>query len=753
MALMDSAYHAQSIIDTIPDAGVRRDMIGLLEESGNPWLGPEDTIDMVRARLDANPDAELIYETAAKIRQRLDMFFEEAAELNLLIGDRELNYVENYLQHLWAEPVEDVKKKFARTKRFQLSATGRFEKKRTVATMQEGVHEAGLTPTTDDIARVLLLAEDNYARVVATKKMAQDLMDFGVSEEGQLLMQRIPADAPIPEGFSEFRSAFTDRILPDVLDGDSKVIMENKMLNEFKNVLKQPHEPGNFEKLSSIAKRSNFFFTLFHMYSLSESGMALLPTFTGRNAGEALLNGLTRAPRTVGEISGTAVLGSRSKWNQGEALAHLVSAPTYREATELASFYGVRLGAPPVDVAKDAVSDIFDKTLRKIEAKAGRKTAQAVRTATAPVRKMQGWLDVTLWERFHSPMKVVSFDMVYHNLKGIRDGTIKGFAPPGMNLSQKMLQGMDDDTLGRQVAGFINDEFGGQNWEQHVTGFMQHVSDPDNLRRLNGIFLSVDWNVSSLRASTAFLQAVPGPKHNPVRGLLGARHWRNAVMGWYMYANTLNKIFSGHGIADNEKGKDMFHINTGQTDDDGRPIYIHIGKQFRELGSAAAIFGGRGDVPIQGFLARKTMPWIRAAVATADPFSEINQLEREFVKEGKELGWDDRAWAGVKAMAGGFSPISISGQTNPVLQGRPELRAAQGIGFPVSRGLPTEAFVPALAEAMRRNDDAKVNEILQSLKGRSEDDIARAMDKAREAAASFPTAGKLEKKSARRFIQ
>jgi hypothetical protein len=736
MSLIDSAARRQRFYYDVPEKELRDELFGLVERSGNWKRGDTDTYEAAVARVKAHPNGAAALNWLEAWQKHWDEMYQAFDELGSIIGDSKIEYQNFWLHHMWAEPIAESRAKIARNKRFQLPATGAFEKKRTIPTYFEGVHELGLTPRVDDFGKLVAHVDQMHARTMATKKLISDMMDF-TNDPATDVFVRLPKGEAAPKGYVQFKSAFTDRLMPDQARG-TNLFVEKEIGARLRNVLEQPMESGNLQKLSASVKRANFAFSLFHAYTLWESSVAIMPSLTREVAEDGtgmLYNALGRQPRV------TAALGmnnlKRRGWKDGEVLSQLVSPETFKEAVTMASYYGTKLDAPS-DVGKH----IFDQTLEKFVAK------NPKFKALLKGLEAQQWMDARLWERYHTPLKVVSFDTLFHQMKGLRDGTIKGILPGGLSKkfgARRSLKNMDDDEIGFAVASYVNDEFGGQAWELAVNNSLeQMVSNPSVQKLLNGTFLSLDWNVSAFKAGMAWTQMIPGtPISNPVRGMLGMRHWRNASFGMLFYANMANKALSGHYMHENEPSKRLFSIDSGARDDTGRPYYIEIGKQFKEIPNLIE----RG---VPGFLASKAMPHLRWAMASQGVNFDRDRYVSQMLREGKELGLSDKHLFDLRSALEALSPITAGNQGRLSKEGFPLLPAdrdtavlrAAGYMLPISKGMTKSQIIARMASAIRAGEQDEIDNLVNGLIGtRYAPDIREMMEAAKKDAMQYPTQG------------
>jgi len=722
--MLDAAINYQRMKQDIPDRAVRQDMIAFLEETGNGWKGADDTYQDVVARLKGTEYMARAVEWKKHLRTRFDAMWKEINELNAEIGDKAVDYADDWLHHMWIEPVQEAQEKIGRIRNRQLPVTAKLEKHRYFESVRDGMLEGGLTPRSMDIAETYALVEAQYSRAMATKKLIKDLNELAISDSGERIFLRVMDGAAVPKGYVRFRSAFTDRIardgLPESIIKNSEVVVHEDGAKHLRNILEQPEDLNAFYKLSAMAKRANFMFAFFHMYSLGESSIALLNPVRGMKVNAKIAQNMFR-----------------KDWYTGDAFNSLVNADSFRDAFEQAAYAGVKVGVPMHDVMRDQ----FERAMREGVQRGTKGNPKAMENLEK-IFGVQHKFDELVWEKYHTPMKVIAYDLIYNQLKAVKDGVLSG--KKVFNPLKKGIAEMDDEMLSEQVAKYINDEFGGQNWEIATQGWAENVlSKPKNLRMLAAIFTSVDWNVSSIKAGLGFMQAVPGLKSsNAVKGFLGIKHWRNASMGYLFYANLMNKALSGHYIYENEPGKRIFHMDTGERDDKGKPIYLNVGKQFRELpgfmgvelqmdterGSNLPLPGKRKPSgmrvefnPLAGtglFLSRKTMPWVQSFITAPEEFW---MLTKEFERDGKELGLSDSVQFAFQQFGEGFMPFSIGGALgNTALEDVPfegsgiATRAAAAV-LPASRGKNDSWLVQQLIMRLRAGDRGQFTEMATAI--------------------------------------
>jgi hypothetical protein len=355
---------------------------------------------------------------------------------------------------------------------------------------------------------------------------------------------------------------------------------------------------------------------------------------------------------------------------------------------------------------------------------------------------VQGWQrmwDAGLWDRFHTPLKVAWADMLLHQMLGAKYGYTEGLPALDklmgrMGLTKKLGE-YTDEQIARSVMSFVNDEMGGQNWALHTkNSFMRAISDERVLEIMSSQFLSPDWNTSAIRVATAAADF-----KDPVRQALGVKHWVYSGMSWYLLANSINYMMTGHHMWDNAPGRRLHHIELPFKSAEGKQLYINIYKQFRE-GPEFALNALR-------FIQRKQRGLVRLAQSGEEDSSGFKTRVGEYIaqqfKEGRET---------VEPMEYGFFLLDALEQFIPfMLRG-----TARGAGhgetfpqkavlallsqwFPVSTGLNMRDGEVLLAEAMRDGDTDQIMTVVVSLQanGYPTSEIRKTLSRARNKARKY----------------
>lgn len=717
MATISAARREKMFKKLIPDKGLREDMLFYTQKTGNPNKGPKDAWSDVSNRIRQHEDGELALQIGDAFRHRFDEMIGELNDLNVTVGDDAINYLDNYVRQMWD---------FSGTpsgKSFSLKTIDDSEKVRMIANYRAGIMGAGLKPRTLDLAEVWHLSERALGRTSATKKLFRDLGEFASStlDNGMPGIQRVSKNSAVPAGYRTIGNRILDRAIPPMSGkghADTKLLIHDELYRPLANMLKVRSYDDftkGADKFFSILKRMNFSFSLFHAYSLTESAINALGP----------IQGLRMASRLVKKGGAIPGLGRLADDFPGGAkgMSEFLKPSLAKDNEARAMMHGVSVGAPPTDLMRGAWEEATSSAVEKLNKRALTRPLSKGLKGYASVQKS---IDTALWDRYHHPMKVETFNLVNDQMLALKRGGFKGasdhpvlrYLRPGKNRMRKKLADVSDVDIGQAVGKFINDEFGGQAWELASSKLMQKFVDPDNPHGLNGLtkhlFLSPDWNVSSIRAGSAFTHALGG---DPVRGYLGVRHWRNAAAGAAFYANMANYVAtkastgSGKFIWENEPGKQLWHIDTGMKDNSGKKVFLRWGKQYQEL---AGLFQ---EIPLASFALRKMHPIIQAGFSPYDRQGYPTAMGRtadQAAKEARELGMEDYVSGYGEDLIRSVLPFMLTSAENlDTSMGKKMMFAATPM--PKSRGMSLFKSAPLLAEAFRVGDFDKVGKLQNAL--------------------------------------
>ncbi len=300
-----------------------------------------------------------------------------------------------------------------------------------------------------------------------------------------------------------------------------------------------------YEAVNAGLKQTQLGFSLFHHAALIETGVA-----------------------TIGPVQTAKIFANaRAMWR---ALKHN-RYDVYEEKFEVAKDgikHGLQVGAI-TDVQRGLLND----ALKNVEDYLNR-VHKNLGLPVKGLRKGKDLWDKALWDYLHNNLKVYGYESL----------VTKELAR-GKNLTAGQIT-----DIKKEVAQFVNDTFGGQNWEGMMT-------DPKNLQMAQWVLLSPDWTLSTIRQAlsvTGIGKATEGG--GKTRRRMGLSFAAKALFYFGGGVNLLNYMFSkydnakqrgvpflkGDGVTmvENDPGHKT-HLFVGRYPD-GTKRYIRWGKQFRE---------------------------------------------------------------------------------------------------------------------------------------------------------------------------
>lgn len=470
------------------------------------------------------------------------------------IGEKEyISYLEDYLAHFYASPSKQIKQTSGR-----LIKNSPNSKKRKLPTLKEAI-DAGLVPVTQDVATLhKMWAELNW-RVATNRKFLKALRDIN-TEDGQRVIQPIsqaPSDwvtinhPSIAQTFAR-KTPSGETLL---WQGGAKVhpdvaIPVLIMLND----IFRGKWINRVELVNSVAKTSQLSFSFFHHAALTESANAVLARWWNPIRGVVM----------VGELD--PVTGQRKIFQRpnraGRRIAELN--PDFAE-------YAISKGLT-LQSSSDVNINRVNRSIRDIEAKA--RNIPVLNQIVKRARQFKEGFDRNLWEYYHSGLKLHSFhDLLSEEIR----------LHPEWDQTQI-------DTAAETISNFINDAYGGQEWE---TKFWLN---PKVRQAAHWSMLAPDWTLSNINIGGKTITEIK----NPLRRKQQLRYWRNMIptligSTWAIQAMIFSmfgdeeqddKPFSFENEIDRQFDIDVTPITRKfpwSDPDDKSRRYVTFGKQAKEL--------------------------------------------------------------------------------------------------------------------------------------------------------------------------
>jgi hypothetical protein len=539
---------------------------------------------------------EPIKKTVVQIRNYLD---DAHADLVANYGD-DVGFVKNYVPHLWDIPKnkEAAVTKWFATRNIHLN-------KRRIETIEEGIKKFGLKPKYDKITDIVRAYDGVRIRTASNFKFVKDLKELEAG--GVKLLQRAdkaPKDWPIID-HPAVRRAMGVRVGKGE---DAKLLLSKVPVRVHPdiypevNAVLDTYRPGaaakTLDTVNTFVKQSVLNLSLFHHLALTETAVAagmgrdVLKVWNPVRIIKAFKNGTYKNVLQQSDIAKTAV----------------------KDGLNIGAISDVEGGRTLVNALKAAEKNVGNAAI-----------ATGIK---ATIRKPLEFNNKFLWDYLHTTYKLNAYSK-------LKTDMLKAFP--------------DKDPLivGKEVAQFVNDTFGGQSWE-----IMAKSTQWKQFSRF--LLLSPDWVLSTMKqAVSPFGVGAASKAGVEIRKELGQDFWRRAIVYFGGSMNLLNhaytKAYTGQGryMWENPPGKETY-LFVGYNPD-GTERYLRWGKQFRELAEAIS--------DPTSVASRKVSPLIRMTKNQLWP-SEMWQREIVDNKFWSKAGLTARA----ETLAKDVTPYSITQQ-------------------------------------------------------------------------------------------
>ena len=444
------------------------------------------------------------------------------------------------------------------------------------------------------------------------------------------------------------------KVHPD-LEAPLKVIFESRMTHPAIQA---------FETMNGILKKTELSLSLFHHVALGETGI-----------------GTMGLPKTLG-IYFNPVKIFKAMW-RGEYDIYKKE-PIARDAIE----HGLQVGATsdiPVNMIQTKLNDMARKT----------RNVLVINKATALLRTFNEQWDKALWNYLHDTLKLQGYESLCAKMD------------PAKNIKAQK----------EEIAQFVNDTFGGQNWDVLMVS-------PKSLQLMSWFLLSPDWTLSTLRQALAptGIGTIHKEAGSALRKKMGAHFWIKAGLYFGLGINMLNYMnrkrdekehpeyyegeergFFDRTMAGNAIGHKT-HLFAGRYDD-GTERYVRWGKQFREL--PEMFFDDTGFSPISATIKKiggKMAPALQLASSILTG-SSLSGFRNDDIN-GKE-GWD-KVYGIAKTIL--KSPFPFSSRT--LFDENKEFHATD-LAMPSSKGMTRYRSMELFKVAVAKGDERMLKEVYQ----------------------------------------
>ncbi len=625
-------------------------MIFVIEKTGVPKEFNRPDIQKVIDR-----DKGHLENVAKEIKGWFDQGFKKVKEH---IPDLSVKQIEDYVTHLYDVP---VRKQAEAVRWFQTQ--NRLLERRFIDTYAEAI-KLGYKPKTLDISEIIRIHDALCNRAIENNKYLNALLSL--KENGMPLVLRT-VDAP-PDWVEVRYPALTRRI-PAGKGGGKKgkgyvkevpVMVHPDLVRPLKTMFEERFSHpilSAYEAVNGILKKSMLSISLFHHGALAEVGIALgIPAKTAN-----LYFNPAKIYRALAKGEYDAF--------QKEELA--------KDAIE----HGMQLGAS-ADIPIGKIQGYLDALARKT------KDIPLANRLTKFTANFNSVWDKALWSYLHDSLKLYGYE----------------------SLVGKLDTNMDSEHTTmrkREIAQFVNDTFGGQNWDNLMLS-------PKEVQMMTWSLLSADWTLSTTRQALA--AGGIGSVYNETKGLrtsMGLKFWGRAALFFGVGMNLLNAMFREWDMRENPQyyqgkeysflDKTMWGNTVGKTTNlfvgrysDGSERYLRWGKQFRDffelLIHPLQKIGGKA-APV---------PQLGSQIFTGHTLSGFKN-DDVYGKEGF-----DKALGIFKTIAKSPLPLSVKRLT----QDNTEFKATD-LFMPSTKGMSRYAAVGYFKDAVVKGDDELLRDVYE----------------------------------------
>lgn len=204
-------------------------------------IANEDAWDVVRGLEGKPSNKEGVNSTVKAIRSEYDNLIKEARDSGV-----DINYLDNYVTHIWKEPVEEVQK--------IMSARGKFKynKSRVLPTYDEGI-ELGLTPKYTHPAQIIEAYVSNLEKAKANVQFINELKD-----QALLVPASVARNNP---DFKPVKAAGIGGNVTEMADGKTYVgdwYAPSKVADTINKVFSEPNQDlvsKSLDKLAGVSSK------------------------------------------------------------------------------------------------------------------------------------------------------------------------------------------------------------------------------------------------------------------------------------------------------------------------------------------------------------------------------------------------------------------------------------------------------------------------------------------------------------------
>ena len=593
------------------------------------------------------------------VRAKYNEIWKLMEEVNEALTDKQ---VENYVTHVW-----DIPKNKQTEVGQWFAIQNKFLQKRYISTLAEGISELGLKPKMLDIADIVAVYGNIAYNTIANKKFVEDIRKIETQGYKLITSDDVPGWKTLQHPVLEKPMGGYYRVHPDIID-PLEVVLGSRF---------EHWTVAAYEAINGTLKKLQLSISLFHHLALSETGVAQIGIFKTLK----IINPWSMAWR--GFLKGDSLAWEKTDVVK-DGLAH-----------------GLQLGASE-DINVEKIQGALDNFVRRAE------NIPGVGNVAAALPKLlasfnEKW-DRALWDWLHDGFKILGYEQQISNLDP--------------NLSAEELTKQKNE-----IAAFINDSFGGQNWDLLMT-------TPKTRQVMGWFLLSPDWLTSTMRQFGSLFGIGAAHKETRKKRIkTGAIFWVKAGLYFGLGMNALNCLNRKSDYKKNPKlypeGEpgwpdctmygntigNQTYLFSGRNKD-GTEKYIRWGKQFREF--PELLYDDTGFSPVTAAkkkLFSKASPLVQefSVLATNKSLSGFTMRDLEGRK-----GWD---WtiAYLKRLPTIALPFSTQKKIKSALGIQDVDWSRTDLFMPSGKGMTnhkaTDRYKQAIAEIIETGDPQMIKEV------------------------------------------
>ena len=436
------------------------------------------------------------------------------------------------------------------------------------------------------------------------------------------------------------------------------------------------------EGINGTIKKLQLSISLFHHLALAETGVATVGVWKTLK----IINPWNMAYR--GFLKGDSLAWEKQDIVK-DGLAH-----------------GLQLGATE-DINVEQIQGALDSLVKKAESIPGLKGKIASTLPKLLASFNEKW-DKALWSWLHDGFKILGYEKLVSNIDP--------------NLSDDLVEKHKNE-----IAAFVNDSFGGQNWDMLLV-------TPKTRQMMTWFLLSPDWTISTLRQAGSLIGIGSAHKETKAKRIkTGSIFWLKAALYFGLGMNALNCLSRKSDYKKNPKlypegapeypectmvgntiGNQTYLFSGRNTD--GTEKYIRWGKQFREF--PELMYDHHGFSPMTAAKKKfgsKASPLVQeiSVLATNRSFSGYTMRDLEGLQ-----GWD---WtlAYFKRLPTIILPFSTQKKIKSMLGIQDIEWHYTDLFMPSGKGMSNykavELYKQGIGEAIESGDNAKITQTYYGL--------------------------------------